>query len=86
LRSLNLHHIAKAGLSRNKRHHEKACAAAVEVLGFPPLHLKMEAEAQAGICRLSCNDQWKPRSIYHGHERKVQDITKEPSIQRGLTN
>jgi hypothetical protein len=27
------------------------------LLGLPPLHLKMEVEAQAGICRFSCNEQ-----------------------------
>jgi hypothetical protein len=36
-----------------------APTAAVEVLvGLLP-HLKMEAEAQAGIYRLSCDGQWK---------------------------
>jgi hypothetical protein len=34
--------------------------AAVEgLLGLPPLHLKLEVEAQAGIYRLDCNDKQK---------------------------
>jgi hypothetical protein len=44
-----------------------APTAAVEVLlELPPLHLKMEAEAEAGINRLNCNEQWKPRSMWNG--------------------
>jgi hypothetical protein len=31
------------------------------ILGLPPLHLIMEAEAQAGMYRLSCYEQWKSR-------------------------
>jgi hypothetical protein len=35
-----------------------APTAVIEVLlGLPPLHLKMEAETQAGIYTLSCNEQ-----------------------------
>lgn len=29
------------------------------LMGLPPLHMKVEAEAQAGIYRLSCNEEWK---------------------------
>jgi hypothetical protein len=37
--------------------------AAMEVLlGLPPLHVVTEAEVQAGIYRLMCNQQWRPRS------------------------
>jgi hypothetical protein len=32
-------------------------------LGLPPLHLNIEAEAQAGIYRLNCNEQWKPKPL-----------------------
>jgi hypothetical protein len=36
--------------------------AAMEVLlGLPPLHLQVEAEAMIGSYRLSCNEQWKPK-------------------------
>jgi len=61
-----------------------APTAAIEVLlGLPPLHLKMEAEAQVGIYRLSCNEQWKPRSIWYGHARNIRDMMKEPILQMG---
>jgi len=33
------------------------------LLGLPRLHPKMESEAQAGIYELSCNQQWKLKSI-----------------------
>jgi len=36
--------------------------AATEVLqGLPLLHVMIEAEALAGIYRLMCNKQWKPK-------------------------
>jgi hypothetical protein len=39
--------------------------AAPEVLfGLPGLHLKMDSDAQAGIYRLSCNQEWKLKSIW----------------------
>jgi hypothetical protein len=42
--------------------------AAMEVLlGLPPLHVATVAEAQAGIYRLMCNQQWRPRSTKYGH-------------------
>jgi hypothetical protein len=54
-----------------------APTAAIEVLlGLPPLHLAMEAEAQAGIYRLSCNEQWKPKTIWYGHAGKIRDMMK----------
>jgi hypothetical protein len=41
----------------------KTPTAAIEVLlGLPPLHLQVDAEAKAGNYRLRCNDQWKPKS------------------------
>jgi hypothetical protein len=62
----------------------KAPTATTEVLlRLPPLHLKMEAEAQVGICRLSCNEQLKPRSIWYGHAREVWDMMKELILQMG---
>jgi hypothetical protein len=45
--------------------------AAMEVLlGSPLLHVIIKAEAQAGIYRLMCNQQWKPRSTNYGHAKK----------------
>jgi hypothetical protein len=71
-----------AGLSRNNRCHENGSYSSVEVLlGLPPLCLNMEAEAQAGIYGLSCNEQRKPRSIRYGHANKVWDMMKEHILQ-----
>jgi hypothetical protein len=36
-------------------------AAVAVLLGLPPLDLKTEAEARAGIYRFSCNEQWKSK-------------------------
>jgi hypothetical protein len=48
--------------------------AAMEVLlVLPPLHVMIEAEAQAGIYRL-CNQQWQPKSTNFGHTKKSQDM------------
>lgn len=41
-------------------------AAVVALLSHPPLCLKMETEAQAGISGLICNEQWKSTSTYKG--------------------
>jgi hypothetical protein len=53
------------------------------ILGLPPLHLIMEAEAQAGMYRLSCYEQWKSRSTSYRHTSKVWNVMKEPSLQMG---
>jgi hypothetical protein len=42
----------------------------------------MEAEAQ-GVYRFSCNEQWKLRSVWYGHVKKVRDMMKEPILQTG---
>jgi hypothetical protein len=61
-----------------------APTAAIEVLlGLPPLHLQLEAEARAGIYRLHCNEQWKPKSKGFGHTYMTQDLEKEPILQMG---
>jgi hypothetical protein len=57
---------------------------AIEVLlGLPPLHLQLEAEARAGIYRLHCGEQWKPKSKGFGHVYMTQDMEKEPILQMG---
>jgi hypothetical protein len=62
----------------------KAPTAALEVLlGLPPLHLQMEAEAKIGNYRLRCNEQWKPKSEGFGHAYMTQDMEKEPILQMG---
>jgi hypothetical protein len=58
--------------------------AAMEVLlGLPPLHVVLEAEAQAGICRLMCNQHWRPRSTSYGHAKKSWDMEQEPILLMG---
>jgi hypothetical protein len=55
--------------------------AAMEVLlGLPPL-VMIEAEAQAEIYRLMCNQQWKPKSTNFGHTKKSRDMEHEPILQ-----
>jgi hypothetical protein len=56
--------------------------AAMDVLlGFPPLHMMIEAEAQAEIYGLMCNQQRKPKSTNSGHTKKSQDMEHEPILQ-----
>jgi hypothetical protein len=40
-------------------------------------------EAQAGIYRLMCNQQWKSNSINFGHTKKSQNMENEPILQMG---
>jgi hypothetical protein len=55
--------------------------AAMEVLlGLLPLHVITDAEAQAGIYRLTCNQQWRPKSTNHGYAKKSRDMEHEPII------
>jgi hypothetical protein len=55
--------------------------AALEVLiGLPPLHLQLEAEARAG---LYCSNQWKPKSEGFGHAYMTQGMN--PSYRWRLT-
>jgi hypothetical protein len=55
--------------------------AAMEVLleRLPP-HVVIEAEAQAGIHRIMCNQQWRPRSTNYGHAKKAWDMEQEPIL------
>jgi hypothetical protein len=58
--------------------------AAMEVLlGLPPLHVVIEAAAQAGIYRLMCNQQWRPKSTNYGHAKKARDMEQEPILLMG---
>jgi hypothetical protein len=75
-----LQRMARLGIIERKR----TLTAAMEVpLGFPPLDLQLQAETKAGIYRLYCNDQWKPKSEGFGHAYINQDIKKEPILQMG---
>jgi hypothetical protein len=58
-------------------------AAMQVLLGLPPLHVMIEAEAQAGICRLMCNQQWKPKSTNFGHTKKSRDMEHKSILQTG---
>jgi hypothetical protein len=53
------------------------------LLVLPPLHVMIEVEAQAGICRLVCNQQWKPKSTKFGHTKKSWDLEHKPILQMG---
>jgi hypothetical protein len=60
-----------------------APTAAMDILlGLPPLHVMIEVEAQAGIYKLMCNQQWKPKSNF-GHTKKSQEMEHKPSLQTG---
>jgi hypothetical protein len=61
-----------------------APTAAMEVLlGLPPLHLQVEADAKARNYRLRCSDQWKPKSEGFGHTYMTEGMN--PSYRWGLT-
>jgi hypothetical protein len=58
--------------------------AAMEVLlGLRPLRVMTEVEAQAGIYRLMCNQQWKPKSTNFGHTKQSRDMEHEPILRMG---
>jgi hypothetical protein len=58
-----------------------APTAATEVL--LELHLQMVAEIRAGIYRLYCSDQRKPKSESLGHIYTTQGMKEEPILQMG---
>jgi len=45
-------------------------AAMVVLLGLLPLHVMNEAEAQVRIYRLTCTQQWRPKSTNFGNTKK----------------
>jgi hypothetical protein len=53
------------------------------LLGIPPLHVMIEAEAKAGIYRLMCSQQRKPKFTNFGHARKCWDMEHESLLQIG---
>jgi hypothetical protein len=58
--------------------------AAMEVLlGLPPLLVITKAEAEAGIHRLMCNQNRKPKSTNFGHTKKSRDMEHEPILEKG---
>lgn len=58
-------------------------AALVVLLGFLPLHVVPEVEAQARIYRPMYNHQWKLKSTNYGHTKKSQDMEYEPILLPG---
>jgi hypothetical protein len=58
-------------------------AAMKVLLGLPPLHLQLEAEARIGNYRLHCNGQWKPKSEGFEQAYMTWDIETEPTLQMG---
>jgi hypothetical protein len=57
---------------------------AMEVfLGLLPLSVINEAKAQAGICRLMCSQQWKPKLTNLSQARKCWDMEHELIRQMG---
>ena len=63
---------------------EKTPTAAMEVmLGLPPLHVVIEAEAQAAEYRLMFNHRWKPYSTNYGHTKKSRDMEHELILLMG---
>jgi hypothetical protein len=53
------------------------------LLGLPPLHLQVEAEAKIGNNRLRCKEQWKLKSLGFEHAYMTQDMEKKPILQMG---
>jgi hypothetical protein len=43
----------------------------------------IEVEAQTGIYRLICSQQWKPKSTNFGHTKKSQNMELKPILQMG---
>ena len=55
------------------------------LLGLPPLHVMTEAEAQAGIYRLKCSQQWKPKFTNLVMLQNLGTCSLNPSYGWGLT-
>jgi hypothetical protein len=55
----------------------------VVILLLPCLHLKIEAETQAGIYILHCNEQWKPKSIQYRYTKKAQRHVERTHLANG---
>jgi Tfp pilus assembly protein PilV len=58
--------------------------AAVDILlGLLPLSVMNVAQAQAGIYRLMCSQQWTPKLTNFCHNKKSWEIECEPNLQTG---
>jgi hypothetical protein len=57
-----------------------ASKASMEVLlGLPPLHLQVDAEAKVGNYRLCSSNQWNPKSEGFAHAYMTEDMKKKTS-------
>jgi hypothetical protein len=52
-------------------------------LGLLPLSVIIEVEAQVGICRLMCSQQWKPKFTNFRQARKCWEMEHELILQMG---
>jgi hypothetical protein len=50
-------------------------------MGLPPLHVMFQAEAQVGIYKLTCTQQWRPRYTNFSHTKNYQDKEQDPILQ-----
>jgi hypothetical protein len=53
------------------------------LLELPLLHVMTEVEAQAGIYRLMCDQQWRHKSTTFSHIKKSQDMEHIPILEMG---
>jgi hypothetical protein len=72
-----LHRIAYLGITGLTK---TAPTAAIESL---PLHLQLEAAVTAGVYKLYCSDQWKPKSEGFRHAHMTQGMKKEHILHMG---
>jgi len=74
-----LHRLACVAITGAKK--MAPTAAADILLGLPLLNVMTEAKAQAGICRLMCSQQWKPKFTNFRQARKCWDMEHELILQ-----
>jgi len=55
--------------------------AAKVLLELPALHVMVAVGAQGDIYRLTCNQQWRPKSIHFGHAKKSRDMEHDTVIR-----
>jgi len=53
------------------------------LLGLSPLHVIIEAKAQAMTYKITCNHQWKSKSTNYIHTEKSRDMEHEPILLTG---
>jgi len=53
------------------------------LLGLSPLHVIIEAKAQAVTYKMTRNHQWKPKSTNYGNNETCRDMEHEPILLMG---